>query len=752
MRALAASPGEPMTPPPPQTADGMGASAGSDEPQVKSWERFFKTYYREAINEAMLGWPVKRSLAIDFFDLQSHDENLAEFLLNHPYEALAHAQEALKSVDIPGMDLAPTLASGQRPRLAVRVTRLPVTHTIDVRDLRAEHLGKLVALKGLVKKTTEVRPKLQDAVFICSRCGNAIRMPQDEHLTLQEPLECYEDQGGCGRESKFKLVVGAHRGQSSVWVDTQKLEIQEAPENMRGGEQPQRLNLFAEDDLCGIVRPGERITVNGVLRCNVRKDHGVKSTIFELFLEANAVEKHEQEFEEITTTEEEEAEIRQFARDAELYEKMREAIAPSLYGLETEKMTLLLQLFGGVEKLLPDKTRLRGDLHVLLVGDPGVAKSQLIRYMSGLAPRGIYTSGKSSSGAGLTAAAVKDEFGEGRWTLEAGAMVLADRGLLCVDEIDKMDKNDQSSMHEGMEQQSISVAKAGITATLQSRCSVLGAANPKSGRFDEFTPIAEQINFPPALLSRFDVIFVLKDQPKVDYDAKLARFILNNHRAGAMLEQLRHDETTYTEEQAEALLQKAEPALARELRGSTLFKDTKDFLRKYVAYAKRSCHPVLSEEARDKLVEYYVNLRKQAGASESKAIPLTARQLEALVRMSEASARVRLAKEVEEDDAGRAISIYEYYMRKIGGSEGGIMDVDMTMSPMSRSQANAVGTVKGVIRDLAAASDDGADWPDIVREAERQGVPLAKVEAIVKRLRESGEVYRGRTDNHFKLA
>ncbi|HET6404902.1 MAG TPA: minichromosome maintenance protein MCM, partial [Candidatus Thermoplasmatota archaeon] len=746
-------------PPPPPSAEAEPSREGglSEEPQVRSWERFFKTYYREAINEAMLGWPARRSLAIDFFHLQSHDENLAEFVLNRPYEALAHAQEALKSIDIPGMDIAQSVSSGTssgalgRPRLAVRVTKLPVTHTVDVRELRAEHLGKLISLKGLVKKTTEVRPKLQDAVFICSRCGNAVRVPQDEHLVLQEPQECYEDQGGCGREAKFKLIVGQHRGQGSLFVDTQKLEIQEAPENMRGGEQPQRLSLFAEDDLCGLVRPGERVTFNGVLRSAVRKDHGVKSTIFDLYLEVNSVEKHEQEFEEIMTTEEEEAEIRRFARDPEIYEKMRDSIAPSLFGMSMEKLMLLLQLFGGVEKRLPDKTRLRGDLHVLLVGDPGVAKSQLIRYMAGLAPRGIYTSGKSSSGAGLTAAAVKDEFGEGRWTLEAGAMVLADRGLLCVDEIDKMDKNDQSSMHEGMEQQSISVAKAGITATLQSRCSVLGAANPKSGRFDEFTPIAEQINFPPALLSRFDVIFVLQDKPKVEHDSNLARHILNVHRGGAMLEQLRHDETLFTEEQATALLQKVEPALARDLRGSSMFKDTKEFLRKYVAYAKRTCHPVLSEDARDKLAAYYVELRRSAGGEESKAIPLTARQLEALVRISEASARVRLAKEVTLEDAERAIGVYEYYMRRLGSSEGGIMDVDMVASGVSANQRNSIGTVKQVIRDLEARDPDGAEWGEVVRECERKGVPLAKVEEIVKRLKQQGEVYQGRTDNHLKL-
>lgn len=713
-----------MSPPEVETP----AMAG-DEPQVKSWERFFKKYCREQINEAVLGWPQRRSLVIDWFDLEMHDRNLAERLLTHPVETLVQAEEALKSVDVP---------VDPRPKLHVRVEHLPATSTIDVRDLRAEHLGRLVAVKGLVKKTTEVRPKLQDAIFQCGRCGAFLKEPQEEHLVLKEPLECYEDQGGCGRDSTFKLIVTETRGQASKFIDTQKIEIQEAPENMRGGEQPQRLNLFCEDDLCGILRPGERITINGVLRCNVRKDHGVKSTLFEIFLDTNSVEKHEQEFEEIETTEEEEAEIKRFARDPEVYVKMRNSIAPTLYGLEMEKLTLLLQLFGGVEKHLPDKTRLRGDIHVLLVGDPGVAKSQMIRYMSGLAPRGIYTSGKSSSGAGLTAAAVKDDFGDGRWTLEAGAMVLADRGLLCVDEIDKMDKNDQSSMHEGMEQQSISVAKAGITATLQSRCSVLGAANPKMGRFDEYASIAEQINFPPALLSRFDVIFILRDVPDAERDAKLARFILNVHRGGAMLEQIRHEDTPYTEDEVGALLARTQPPVP------------KDFLRKFVAYAKRTCHPVLSEDGRERLTEYYVSLRRSGANEENKAIPLTARQLEALVRLSEASARVRLAPEVSSEDTDRAIQIFEYYMKKIGGSEGGIMDIDMVASGVSHSQRQAVGIVKNVIRRLEAGSEHGAEYSEIVTACEHEGVAPDKVQSIVERLKQQGEAYSPR-ENHLKL-
>lgn len=735
-----------MTPPP--EVESPASAVAQDEPQVKSWERFFKKYYRKDINEAALGWPQKRSLEIDWFDLDKHDPRLAEELLQNPTQAIARAEEALKLVDLPAM------AEGReaKPRLHVRVVRLPDVAKVDVRDLRAEHLGRMVAVKGLVKRAAEVRPKVQDALFQCGRCGSLIREAQEEHLVLKEPLECYEDQGGCGRDSTFKLIVTETRGHSSRFVDNQKLEIQEAPENMKGGEQPQRLGIFAEDDLCGQVRPGERVTVNGILRSAVRKDHGVKTTIFDVFIEANSVEKSEQEFEEIETTEEEEAHIRRFAQDPAIYDKMRDSIAPSIYGLSMEKLALLLQLFGGVEKTLPDKTRLRGDIHVLLVGDPGVAKSQLIRYMSGLAPRGIYTSGKSSSGAGLTAAAVKDDFGEGRWTLEAGAMVLADRGLLCVDEIDKMDKNDQSSMHEGMEQQSISVAKAGITATLQSRCSVLGAANPKAGRFDDFTPIGEQINFPPALLSRFDVIFVLKDVPNEEHDAKLARHILNTHRGGAMLAQMRNEDASFAEDEVDAVLAKVEPVLSRGL--PKCFRDWKDFLRKYVAYAKRSCHPVLSEEARERLMSYFVGLRNRRpglaassgagrGAAQdegNRAIPLTARQLEALVRLSEASARVRLDREVTTEDTDRAIQIYEYYMKRIGASEGGVIDTDMVSTGVS----NAQRTIKAIIRRLEAGQDDGALISSVMAECASQGIPVEKVQSFIEHAMQRGELYSRR--------
>ncbi len=711
-----------------------GGSSAEADPQVKTWERFLKTYYKTRVNEAVLrDWPERKSIAVDYWDLHKFDHDLADRLLADPIQTIRRGEDALGLVDVPEL-------MGTRPRLHLRVARLPDEATFDVRDLRAEHIGRLVAVSGLVKKVTEVRPKIQDAVFECLRCHAFLREAQEEHLVLKEPVECYEDQGGCGRASNFKLITMETRGHASKFVDTQKIEIQEAPERMRGGEQPQRLVVFVEDDLCGLVAPGDRIVVNGVLRSSVRKQNGVKSTIFDIHLDTVAVEMETKEFDEVEITPEEEEEIRRFSRDPQVYEKMRDSIAPTLYGMSTEKLTLLMQLFGGIEKHLPDGTRLRGDIHVLLVGDPGVAKSQLIRYMAKLAPRGIYTSGKSSSGAGLTAAAVKDEFGDGRWTLEAGAMVLADRGLLCVDEIDKMDKNDQSSMHEGMEQQSISVAKAGITAQLQSRCSVLGAANPKYGRFEEFSPLPEQIDFPPALLSRFDVIFTLLDKPAVERDTALATHILDVHRGGAMRMsmQAHPGASPYQKSDVDRALRRVEPPLA------------KDFIRKYVAFAKRSAFPVLTEAAKERLRDYYVNLRRQAQGEDGGPVPLTARQLEALVRLSEASARLRLSDEVTVEDTDRAVRIVEYYLKKISGSEGGIMDVDLVASGVSHTQRNAIGTLLEIIRELAAGTAEGAAKESVLAEAERRGIPRDKAEVTLDRLRQQSQVFSPRAD-HYRV-
>ena len=463
-----------------------------DENLISLWEKFFLDHYKTEIENIALSYPEKRSLYVDYWNVDRVDPGLAENLITNPYPTIYNAEEALKNIEV---------STGERLRLHFRVFNLPDLHRVGIRKLRSVHLGKLIAIEGLVKKVTEVRPKLQVGAFQCQKCGAIIKLEQEEDI-IKEPAECYEDQGGCGRSSSFKLLASL-----SEFIDFQKVELQESPEGLRGGAQPERISVYLEDDLVGDIAPGDRVIVNGILHSHQRRRGTYRLTAFDKILSAISIEKQELAFEEVEVTEEDEKEILRVSKDPQIYEKIRKSIAPTIYGMEVEKDALTLQLFGGVAKNMPDGTRIRGDIHVLLVGDPGTAKSQILTYISKLAPRSIYASGRASSAAGLTAAAVRDEFGEGHWTLEAGALVLADMGIAAIDEIDKMSDSDRSALHQAMEQQEISVAKAGINATLKSRCALLAAANPKLGRFDEYLPIHEQINMPPALLSRFDLIF-----------------------------------------------------------------------------------------------------------------------------------------------------------------------------------------------------------------------------------------------------
>jgi len=460
------------------------------EELIARWEEFFSEM---GLESEIIGltdrYPEERSLKIRFEDLNRFDTDMSIHLLRQPLNVLTAGEEAIRRVVPP---------TEEPVEIHLRILGVPRDSRIQIRDLRAKHLGRFIAVEGLVRKATEVRPMVVDALFQCLRCGTVIKEPQ-EGQAFREPMECYEDQGGCKRSAnatKFKLL-----GEASRYTDTQKIEVQEAPEGLRGGEEPQRLSAFTEDDLTGKINPGMRVTLNGILRSSQKGKPGQKSTLFDIMLDVNSIELEQVEFEEIEVTPEDIKRIEAEAADPDIYRRIVASIAPSIYGLSTEKEALAMQLFSGVPKVMPDGRRIRGDLHLLLVGDPGTAKSELLSYMSRLSPRGIYATGKAASAAGLTAAAVRDEFGEGRWTLEAGALVLADKGLAAIDEIDKMNPQDRSAIHEAMEQQRVSVAKAGITAVLQARCAVLAAANPKFGRFDETKYISEQIDLPPTLLS-----------------------------------------------------------------------------------------------------------------------------------------------------------------------------------------------------------------------------------------------------------
>ncbi len=684
-----------------------------DKNLVAKFQKFFEDYCKPDIETVALDYPEKRSLFVDYWTIDKADPELAELLLNQPYKAFFNAEEALKNIDV---------ASENKLRLNFRVNNIPDTNKIIIRNIRANHLGRMMSVEGLVKKRTEVRPKLQVAAFQCQKCGAIVRIEQDEDI-LKEPSECFEEQGGCGRVSSFKLLANL-----SKFIDSQKIEIQENPEGLRGGAQPERISVYLEDDLVGEIAPGDRVIANGILHSMLRRRGTYKLTAFAKTMDAISMETQDYAFEEVEINNEDEEEIIKVSKDPKIYDKIRASIAPTIYGMDIEKDALILQLFGGTPKEMPDGTRIRGDIHALFVGDPGTAKSQLLTYMSKLSPRSVYASGKASSAAGLTAAAVRDEFGEGQWTLEAGALVLADMGIACIDEIDKMSDQDRSSLHQAMEQQEISVAKAGINATLKSRCAILAAANPKLGRFDEFIPMHEQINMPPALISRFDLIFSILDRPNRGRDTDLASHILNTHKAGQVTENIKRSKNTkFSNKEKEELIKIIEPVFIP------------DFLRKYVAYAKRNIFPVMTDEALELIKGYYVNFRN----SSEDAVTFTPRQLEAFVRLAEASAKIRLSEVVGVEDAKRSIYVIEQYLRRVGmDKETGKIDIDIIATGISHSQHDRMRNIMDIVSRLSSESKDGnAARTDIVREGEIVGLESGKVEEALDRLKRNGQIY-----------
>jgi replicative DNA helicase Mcm len=682
---------------------------------VAKWEEFLRSRYWDDLLELADSYPDERSLKIRFSDIDKFDPDFAEELMENPEQTLEAARAAMLELDLP-MDV-------YMDRAHVRIEELP--RHFKTRELRSDHIGKLLAIDGLVRTATEVRPKIVSAAFQCQRCGFTFFKEQTGNKFEDQNLKCMNQ--ACDRGGPFKLMLA-----QSKFVDAQKIRVQESPEELRGGQQPQTLDVELEDDLAGKIFPGDRVIVNGILKSYQRNNpQQGKSTYFDLVHKGISVEMKDQEFEEIDITQEDEEMILEMSRDPEIYENIRKSIAPSIYGYEDVKEALALQLVSGFEKNLPDGARIRGDIHILLVGDPGIAKSQLLRYMIKISPRGIYTSGKSSTSAGLTATAVKDELGDGRWTIEAGALVLADKGIAAIDEMDKMNNEDKSALHEAMEQQTISVAKAGVMATLKSRCSLLAAANPKLGRFDKYEPIAPQINLTPALMSRFDLIFVLTDDPDTKRDTAIANHILKSNYAGELVTQKAWN-PDISQDDIDNALTVIMPAIEPEL------------LRKYVAHARKNIFPTLTDEAKEYFLKYYVGLRTQ-GQDSNKPVPVTARQLEALIRLGEASARLRLSDKVTLADAQRVVKILEACLRKVGvDPETGFLDADIIASGTTKSTRDRTKSVIDIIRDVSKESQGPASRDAVLDRAEELGIERSKAEEIIDRMRRDGDVFEPR--------
>lgn len=655
------------------------------EPKAK--ERLEEFLHRREILKELrkIAREGKKSLVIAFDRLLEFDMELAKSLLDSPIKFLDTADEILGGITkLPGM----------------RLRVMGLDKSVEIRKIRAGHVGNFIQVEGILTRAGEVKPEATEAVFKCRRCGEENRILQVGEF-FREPLVC--ENPNCGKKGPFDLVI-----ESSEFRDWQSLCIQEPPEKLRGGRMPRRLDGIVRDDFVDKAVPGNHVMLTGVLRVFQEGRHQERKKTFRKILFISHIEVLQKGVEEAELTPEDNARIKELAKDPWIRNKITQSIAPSIYGHDAIKEAVALQLFGCEAIDLQDGTRIRGDTHVLLTGDPGVAKSQILKWAANVAPRGLYTSGMKATGAGLTAAAVRDEI-SGGWTLEAGALVIADGGLASIDEFEKMRPEDSSAILESLEQQTISVAKAGIVATLNTRTAVLAAANPKYGRFEKNITIAQQVPLDPVILSRFDLIFIMRDEPRADQDRIMAHHILELHRAHTKV---------------------IKPPLGL------------DFLRKIIIYARQNINPKFDDKEAMKTIEdFFVDWRRVAERDES-PLPITVRQLEAIVRLSKANARMRLSDHVTIEDANRAINLIKRSLQEAGiDTETGKLDIDVLMTGKPKSQRDNIRHVLEIIERLEGEYGGAAPVGEIKRIAESEGIRQKFVEDLIDQEKMRGHLY-----------
>src|SRR3990167_1505895 len=656
--------------------------------QIEKFKDFVESSYKKRLYDLIRKG--ESYLLIDFSELLQFDHELADELLEEPEETIKAAEVAITFLDLPSDVLK-----------RIRFRNLPESQKVFIKDIRSLHINNFVIVEGIVRQSSDVRPQVTLAKFECPSCGNSISIPQLD-TKFKEPSRC-----SCGRRGKFRLL-------SKDLVDVQRLVIEEVPESLEGGEQPKRMAVFIKEDLVEPkmekkTTPGTKIRVYGIVKeVPLISKTGGQSTRYDLMIDCNYIEPIEESFEEIDISEEDEIAITDLANDPLIYDKLINSIAPSIYGHQDVKEALILQLFGGVRKHKDDGTKTRGDLHILLVGDPGTGKSAQLQFISKIAPKGRFISGKGATSAGITASIVKDEFLRG-WALEAGAMVLANKGIAVIDELDKMGAEDRSALHEAMEQQQITINKANIQATLKAETTVLAAANPKLGRFDPYQPIAAQIDLPPTLINRFDLIFPIRDLPNREIDDKIASHVLAMHK------------------QPKSIESPINPKL----------------LKKYLSYSKQRIFPKLSNAAIEEIKEFYVSLRNSSQSEEGiKAIPISARQLEALVRLAEASARARLSETVTKDDAKRAIRLLKHCLMQVGFDyETGKIDIDRIYTGITAATRSKIAVIREIISNIEGTGIKTIPIEQIVDEALKKGIYQSSVEEVLEKMKKEGLIF-----------
>ncbi|KAI1092537.1 MCM-domain-containing protein [Rostrohypoxylon terebratum] len=590
--------------------------------------------YRDQLRENAL--LKKYYCDVNITDLIKYNEELAHRLVTEPAELIPLFEGALKKC-------THRIVFPHDPKAVIPEHQLLLhsnAEDVSIRNLGSDTIARLVRVPGIVIGASVMSSKATELHVQCRSCLHTQMIPVLGGFTgVTLPRTCGRQRPPNDPSEKCPLDPYFITHEKSKFVDQQIIKLQEAPDQVPVGELPRHVLISADRYLTNRVVPGSRCTVMGIFSIYQNKGSRNSSTggavairtpylrAVGLQTDVDATAKGHSIF-----SEDEEQEFMELSRRPDLYNIMADCIAPSIYGNRDIKKAILCLLLGGSKKILPDGMKLRGDINVLLLGDPGTAKSQLLKFVEKAAPISIYTSGKGSSAAGLTASVQRDQSTR-EFYLEGGAMVLADGGVVCIDEFDKMRDEDRVAIHEAMEQQTISIAKAGITTILNARTSVLAAANPIFGRYDDMKTPGENIDFQTTILSRFDMIFIVKDEHTRDKDERIAKHVMGIHMGGRGLEE---------QVEGEVPVEK---------------------MKRYISYCKSRCAPRLSPEAAEKLSSHFVSIRKQVHASELEAnarssIPITVRQLEAIVRITEALAKLTLSPVATEQHVDEAIRLF----------------------------------------------------------------------------------------------
>ena len=523
----------------------------------------------------------------------------------------------------------PDYAEKIKHDIRARIANFPVQRSL--RQINSEIITKMTSVSGMVVRSSEVKPLAKEVTYKCLD-KHISKFTLLDGMSLNASVKCQTP--NC-KHTSLAIIPEASR-----FIDFQILRLQELPEDLPPGQLPHYVNVSIKQDLVDYARPGDRIVLTGIVRIEQERISGVsksESALYRLRMDGNNVEfiggkgiKSSRRTEREEISPDEEKIIKSLAKNPDIYDRLIASFAPHIRGHALFKEAILLLIVGSTQRVLTDGTKIRGDINVFLVGDPGTAKSEMLKFCARIAPRGLYTSGRGSTAAGLTAAVVRDA--SGIFMLEAGAVVLGDQGLVCIDEFDKMRPEDRSALHEVMEQQSASIAKGGIVATLNARTSILAAANPMFGKYDIFKNIYENVNLPIPLLTRFDLVFIVRDIPSQEKDRNIAQHIISQHGSSGT--------------------------------DTTSLIDI-DILTKYLSYAKRG-EPVLTKEAENLIMEFYLKMRNISGDDKENMITITPRQLEGLIRLATARARLLLKNKVEGEDADRAIYLFNEMLKNSG--------------------------------------------------------------------------------------